>query len=212
MSRLTRTESQAQTRTALMDAARTLFVQLGVNAASVDLIAERAGYSKGAFYSNFASKERILSALLADHMRSYVEGLRQLLDEADSFENLWERLRGYYRSKAADPTFEILSVEFQLLAIRNPDVRTNYLELCQEHVADLAGIMELACVRLDLQLLIPAADIVDVLAALAQGVVLQSQIGRPEGAMPIEDLMLIVSRQLIGCEHADKAAMPSTSP
>lgn len=57
--RLTREESQAQTRGRLLDAARTVFAGRGYHGASVEEIAEEAGYSKGAVYSNFESKEEI---------------------------------------------------------------------------------------------------------------------------------------------------------
>ena len=63
-SRLTRAESQARTRQALLDAAGAVFVERGLHRTSVEAIAERAGYTRGAFYSNFASKEELFVELL----------------------------------------------------------------------------------------------------------------------------------------------------
>ena len=62
--RLTRSESQARTRQALLTAAGQVFVERGFAGASVEAIAERAGYTRGAFYSNFASKEELFAELL----------------------------------------------------------------------------------------------------------------------------------------------------
>jgi AcrR family transcriptional regulator len=62
--RLSRAESQARTRQALLDAAAAVFVERGFHRASVEAIAERAGYTRGAFYSNFSSKQELFAELL----------------------------------------------------------------------------------------------------------------------------------------------------
>ena len=62
--RMTRAEKQAATRAALLDAAAQLFVERGLQGASVEAISERAGFTRGAFYSNFASKEELFAELL----------------------------------------------------------------------------------------------------------------------------------------------------
>ena len=73
-SRLSRAESQARTRQALLDAAGAVFVERGFHRASVEAITDRAGYTRGAFYSNFASKEELFAELLqATVYRAYRE-------------------------------------------------------------------------------------------------------------------------------------------
>ena len=62
--RLSRAESQARTREALLGAAAAVFVERGLHRASVEAIAERAGFTRGAFYSNFASKQELFAELL----------------------------------------------------------------------------------------------------------------------------------------------------
>lgn len=57
MARMTRAQSREQTRKKLIDAARAAFAQKGYGATTIDQIAEDAGFSKGAFYSNFNSKD-----------------------------------------------------------------------------------------------------------------------------------------------------------
>jgi AcrR family transcriptional regulator len=61
--RLSRAERRAQTREELLTAAEACFVSHGFHATSVDQVAERAGYTKGAVYSNFASKEDLFFAV-----------------------------------------------------------------------------------------------------------------------------------------------------
>jgi AcrR family transcriptional regulator len=62
--RLSRAEQQAQTRAALLEAAARVFVGRGFAGASVEAISSEAGYSRGAFYSNFESKEQLFAELL----------------------------------------------------------------------------------------------------------------------------------------------------
>jgi AcrR family transcriptional regulator len=64
--RLSRAERRAETRSALLDAAARVFVERGFQGASVEAIAEEAGYTRGAFYSNFASKEDLFAELLQE--------------------------------------------------------------------------------------------------------------------------------------------------
>lgn len=61
-----RAERQAQTRRQLLEAAATLFVAKGIDATTVDGIVRSAGFSRGAFYSNFADKSAVVIALLDD--------------------------------------------------------------------------------------------------------------------------------------------------
>ena len=67
-SRMTRAERQAATRRALLDAAGAVFIERGLQGASVEAIAERAGFTRGAFYSNFSSKEELFAEVLQDRV------------------------------------------------------------------------------------------------------------------------------------------------
>lgn len=66
--RLTRAERQAQTRRELLDAAARVFVKRGFTGSSVEEISAEAGYTRGAFYSNFKSKDEVLVELLRDRV------------------------------------------------------------------------------------------------------------------------------------------------
>jgi AcrR family transcriptional regulator len=66
--RLTRAQQQERTRQALLDAAGRVFVRRGFLGASVEAITEEAGYSRGAFYSNFDSKEQLFAELLQERV------------------------------------------------------------------------------------------------------------------------------------------------
>src|SRR5881392_398168 len=66
----THAERRAETRQALIDAAARVFVERGFVGASVEAIAEEAGYTRGAFYSNFATKEELFAELLQQRVYS----------------------------------------------------------------------------------------------------------------------------------------------
>ena len=88
--RLSRAERRAETRRRLLDAAATVFVRRGLGAASVEEIASEAGFTRGAFYSNFESKEEMFVELLQERVYS---GYRELLERLPQESSPLERLR-----------------------------------------------------------------------------------------------------------------------
>jgi TetR/AcrR family transcriptional regulator, transcriptional repressor of aconitase len=79
MARLSREESQEITRAKLLAAARVLFAQNGYGMTSLDRIAEEAGFSKGAVYSNFSGKEDLFLAVLEEQGRTTLDDLTDAL-------------------------------------------------------------------------------------------------------------------------------------
>jgi AcrR family transcriptional regulator len=80
---LTRAEKQARTRAALLDAAARVFVDRGFAGASVEVIAAEAGYTRGAFYSNFSSKEQLFAELLQERVYSIYRQMAEASAGAD---------------------------------------------------------------------------------------------------------------------------------
>jgi AcrR family transcriptional regulator len=90
--RLTRAEKQARTRSALIDAAQTVFLRRGFTGASVEEITAEAGFTRGAFYSNFESKEELFVQLLQERVFSYYGRMaeRRLAADLDHLPSLRE--------------------------------------------------------------------------------------------------------------------------
>lgn len=105
--RLSRAEQRERTRERLLDAAAEVFVEHGVDGAAIDDIAARAGYSRGAFYSNFADKTELLIALCDRRLATYqADELPRLLAVPDD-----QRLATAARWLAAEqPPLEVLLV------------------------------------------------------------------------------------------------------
>ncbi|WP_246842756.1 TetR/AcrR family transcriptional regulator [Allokutzneria sp. NRRL B-24872] len=118
--RLTREQSRAQTRERLLAAAAELFAERGVNGASVEQIAERAGYTRGAFYGNFDDKHQLVGELLKQRT------LRELgeVTALQKSENPWEAVREWNRARAENLTeWLALRTELMLYALRNEEIR-----------------------------------------------------------------------------------------
>lgn len=78
--RLSRKEKQAETREQLLEAAERVFLRRGLEGSSVEEISAEAGFTRGAFYSNFESKDQLFVELL--HERIY-RGYRRMLDRVE---------------------------------------------------------------------------------------------------------------------------------
>jgi AcrR family transcriptional regulator len=118
-----RDEQRARTRQELLEAAGAVFARSGYHAASVDDVAEAAGYTKGAVYSNFRSKEELFLGLLDQRIDRTVEQLEKALLSHAPEER--PKLLGEMRDSmgALDRDWFLLQAEFQLYAARNAGVR-----------------------------------------------------------------------------------------
>ena len=125
--RLTRDEKKAQTRQRLLEAATVVFGRRGFAAASLDEVAEEAGLTKGAVYSNFENKEDLVFAVLDDN---FERRLHDIVDRVDMDASIEEQLQSAGRMLMARNQEEewvlLLSFEFLTYAARNPEFRARY--------------------------------------------------------------------------------------
>jgi AcrR family transcriptional regulator len=121
--RLSRAESRALTRERLLDAAAEVFNRLGYHGASLEAVAEAAGYTKGAVYSNFATKGDLFVAL----QRRYAA--RRASDQGAAIANLTlEQLAdqggvALLEQARSQESWNLLQIEFWLAAMRDPELR-----------------------------------------------------------------------------------------
>ncbi|MBK6954947.1 MAG: TetR/AcrR family transcriptional regulator [Actinomycetales bacterium] len=120
--------SRSVTRERLLDAAAQVFAEQGVAGASVEEVCERAGYTRGAFYSNFATKDELLVALLdreegllLDRLSAALDGALSQPDPLAAVAGRLFDLQPFGASKYA------LRAELTLLAVRDPDLAAPYL-------------------------------------------------------------------------------------
>ena len=126
--RLTRDESRAVTRARLVLAATEVFAERGFYGTSVEEIAARAGYTRGAFYSNFDDKEEAYLAVLDQRSDQQIAEITELVKGASSADELFTNLRRRHDRRPDDPTWVALGLEFRLHAIREPSVRARLVQ------------------------------------------------------------------------------------
>jgi len=112
------------TRRRLLDAAKRIFAQDGFEAARLEDIAARAGYTRGAFYANFESKEDIFFALLEEWVNERIESITVDLRRHSDPEAKLAALRAHYADLAKDRRLVLISMEFKLFALRHPEAHT----------------------------------------------------------------------------------------
>ena len=188
--RLTRTQQQAQTRERLLAAAERVVARCGYGGASIDLISAEAGYSKGAVYSNFESKEAVFLELLRRHMETNSSELATLMSlGADSISGA---LTAWLESMSANDC-TMLSVELQLHAKRNPVFAGQYYALQRQSTLTLAGLLERYFAANGAPLPMDAIDLADEVTAISHGLALQRPDpapGQPSEAGKVIDALL----------------------
>src|SRR6478672_11821965 len=143
MARLTQAERRQQTRDGLIATAHSVFLERGFHGASLDEIAEQAGYSKGAVYSNFAGKDELFLAVLDAQFERRARMLANvLLDE----ERLEDSYRAVARSMTAadegEPGWTPLLLEFWGHASREPALRAAVSERRARFFTIVAGLID----------------------------------------------------------------------
>ena len=117
----TRDEKKARTRRRLLDAAASVFARRGFAATSLDEVAEEAGFSKGAVYSNFSSKEDLFLAVLDEHVNRQMLDIGERIDFTRSRnEQIVEAGQLFMDLFQQERTWYLLSFEFLAYAARNP--------------------------------------------------------------------------------------------
>ena len=99
MSRLRTRPTRDDTREALFEAAARVFEQDGIGGASIEAIAAEAGFTRGAFYSNFASKDELIIAMIEDHVEQSIRRNMEILAQHDNLDDFIAALKAMDRSK-----------------------------------------------------------------------------------------------------------------
>lgn len=198
---------RAQTRDRLLDAAVALFAEKGVLGASVEEICERAGFTRGAFYSNFDSKDGLVLAAVerkgTEIYRSATEAVNSVPEtriEPGSVDPvIRQAMLVFQASQALDPTWLLARSEVRLYALRNPEVREP-LQAAERRIDDLLiAAIEAVIERQGAELTIPSRELVRVLEGYYEALATEALVsGRgmegPEWAERLADLVRALVR------------------
>ena len=134
--RLTREQSRAATRSRLIAVGREHFLRHGIGDAVAEAIAEEAGFSRGAFYSNFEGKEDLfLAVMMAENERRHATFENIRLDRGSAADRI-KRLRETYTNLIMDRDWIVLRAEFEAGALRSERMRQSFVEAYKKEVQD----------------------------------------------------------------------------
>ncbi|MFI4867900.1 MAG: TetR/AcrR family transcriptional regulator [Steroidobacterales bacterium] len=167
--RLTREESRELTRSRLLEAGAVIIAKHGLNGASVEDIAAHAGYTRGAFHSNFRSKTDLFIELLKRDHQDVQQGLQQILGAGLSSEDMQRQLRLFYSEVYRGNISYVLWAEARLQALRDARFRTRLAALLLEKRDMIAYFITQFCEVMRTPPPAPAGDLAFATMALIDG-------------------------------------------
>jgi AcrR family transcriptional regulator len=184
-----------RTRSLLLDAAEDVFAEKGFTAATLDDIASAAGYTKGAIYKHFSTKEDLFLAVSDRYWRRYFDNFTEVLSavtevRASELDKIAERWRQLSRDRGAEQA--ALGHEFTLYLLRNPDARDRVAAKRLEVVEALAKFAAEGIDRLGGALLISPLTFAYVLVATTDSVMLGSQLDEVDLFRPVLEMYMSV--------------------
>jgi len=223
--RSTDASRRGRTRERLLDAAAEVFAELGVRAATVESITERAGFTRGAFYSNFTTKEELFFALMERENGARIATLREQLevlqprigaalaahDDAALGEIMLDLFVGPFAGPFDDRRWCLVQGEFKLLAMRDPAVASQLLAYQQRFVRSLLPVLEQAIERAGREFVLATATTLQLLVSLYEDA-LEASILSGEDAQDTERLRTDLARTVLVLTRPGTPARPDDAP
>jgi AcrR family transcriptional regulator len=201
-----------RTREALLDAAAAVFASRGFQGASLDEIAETAGYTRGAIYKHFADKEELLHEVCVRlNERTFAE-----FDELPGIDRPWadldfEDITSHWRAMVErDTDFRIVMIEFQLQALRNPELRDRAKQFGRANLQAIAEYFSQRAAEAGEALPIPADDLAAVFGIASDGFA-QAALLDPEAARQFGVLLDLVVRGIRSYADGGKSVHTDSS-
>jgi TetR/AcrR family transcriptional regulator, transcriptional repressor of aconitase len=174
--RLTREESRAQTRATLIAVGREHFLRYGLGGAVAEKIAEDAGYSRGALYSNFDGKEELFLAVIREGQDRRMEVLSSMFKEEPSAKERLRKWRDAVADILTDPEWIVLRAEFEAGALRNERIRQTFVELHRMQVRDGGNLMRNLARSSDIHFRLNPNELIMIILNLAHGLAVTQKI------------------------------------
>ncbi len=171
-----RSPRREATRQRVLDAAREVFAEMGVIGGTVEDICERAGFTRGAFYSNFSDKVDVVDALVEREHARLLEHLDVSFPEVDrevvAAEDLATALTGIVQrilqSIPIDRQLSLIQTELEIFAIRRPDQAGRFIAINNRFRERISVLIEGAMQRYGRELLVDPSIITDSIVAIAE--------------------------------------------
>lgn len=180
--RLTRAEQKDKTRTNVVAAARQVFLRRGFHGATLDEIADEAGYTKGAVYSNFAGKDDLFLAVLDDYYERQTQTYRERVAEIEDFEVISRAVaRLFLRGvQMREPGWTPLVTEFMAHAARRESLRGAVIEVRERFLDAIGELIEELAARTASEFRVPPREVARASGAMMRGLAVERLLD-PEG-------------------------------
>ena len=171
--RPTRSERQAATRAALLRSASRSICEHGMHGASIERIAAQAGYTKGAFYANFASKEELFLVVLDEKFAAELERLQAAMaGSGRAVDEARQAAEEFLLYVDRDPEWPRLYQEFAAYAARDDTFRAELAARRSALRARMADVFARWAAALDIEPVLPHGDVAAMTLFMADGFLL----------------------------------------
>lgn len=196
--RLTRAAKREQTRALLLDAAARVFAECGFDGASVDEVAAAAGFTKGAVYTHFGSKDELFLAMLEGRYSQRMDDLERILAApGDTALHARAAGRDFEDYARADPDWQRLYLEATLYASRNAGFRAAFKRRHAEMNKRLAAALQDRLEREGLRSAIPYEQLATFVSAMAGGALMESMVMSTKASEGLLSAMLELLTQSV---------------
>jgi AcrR family transcriptional regulator len=189
--KLTRERRRQQTRDVLIAAAGEVFAERGFEGASLEEIAERAGFTRGAIYKNFAGKEDLFFAVTDRLNELVIEAFRAIAPSSHD-DKEWDvsRLADLWRA-SVDDFDELFAIgkEYELYVLRNPAARERSAEHRRKNRELVTSFIEEVADRSGMRLRLPAPTLASIILAAADGLTYAARVDGEDLFAPFLELL-----------------------
>ena len=181
-------------RDEVLGAARRVFLDRGYAGASVDVIADEAGFSKGVVYSQFGSKADMFLALLERRIEERAAENERIAAERPGADAIRELLRVGIPNTREEHAWGQVLVEFRAVAARDPDLNRRYAEAHRRTVGRVVSMLTSIYQRASVRPIVAVQSMAEFMLAVSAGISLER--AADPSALPEDDLLSIVPRAL----------------
>ncbi len=193
--RLTRAEQGERNRGLVLAAARRVFLERGYAGATLEAIAEEAGFSKGVVYSQFAGKPDLFLALLEGRIAERAEQNTRVAAGLGGLAGLRALLQANARLSEEGGDWSRLLIEFRVIAARDPALNARYAALHAQTLDHFTEAIEGILARAGLSSAYPPRAFAELIIAVDAGRVLEKAAGTSE--LQLEQLVDLLGRALV---------------
>jgi AcrR family transcriptional regulator len=194
---MARVERVAHNREVVLSTAREVFAARGYAAATLDQIAEAAGFSKGVVYSQFENKADLFLTVLERRVEERAAQNRKSLEDLDGPIELDQLVEGFVESMLGnDPAWRLAVIEVRVAAARDEALLDRYRQVHARTVDLLADVMAEMLTRVGIEPVAPPTAIASLLLAVDVGIVLET--AASPGVLGRRELVALIRQMIFG--------------